>query len=69
MALSAKEVTEVDQELREFMKTMPSAGIRALYVAAGTSGYAALDALILTEWSKVTAELFDQTAPTIGPTS
>lgn len=67
MALSAKEVTEVDLELTNFLETCQTGGIRALYVAAGQAGYAALDTLILTEWSKITNNLFNQTPPTIRP--
>lgn len=67
MALTAKQVTEVDNELTQLLLTSQIAGIKALYIVAGTSGYAALDTLMLTEWSKVTANLWNQTAPTISP--
>ena len=67
MALTAKETTEVRNELTEFFLTCPMSGLRALYINAGTAGYAALDALVVTEFSVVTENLFHETAPTKLP--
>jgi hypothetical protein len=67
MALTAKQKTEVDNQLTQMLLQSPEGGIRALYVGAGQAGYAAMDALIVAEFSIVSDNLFNETPPTELP--
>ena len=66
MALSALEVTEIDDELRTIL-TVDSNKIRAVMIAAGVAGEAAKRTDVLAEVSKVLDALYGTAAPTISP--